>query len=175
MNALRKVYPIISITMVVFIAVTLLSSTYAVASPMIALQRELRIERMLRGIFPDMTEGTLEDDVYTIYANGDEIGIAFFTVGTGWGGDIDILVGIENETVKGIAIVSHRETPGLGARITENAFRDQFAGLSIGDVALRRDGGRIDAITAATISSRTVADAVRAAMEKMSNPLGERE
>ncbi|MCD5412855.1 MAG: FMN-binding protein [Dehalococcoidia bacterium] len=163
MRILKKVYPIISITIVVFIAVALLNSTYIVAAPAIERQRELRMERMLKEIFPDMTDRTDVNGIYRIYANGDEIGTAFLAVGTGWGGAINILVGIENETIKGIAILSHSETPGLGARITEDEFRDQFAGLHIDDVALRRDNGKIDAITAATISSRTVADAVRAA------------
>lgn len=176
MSVLKKVYPIIAITIVVFIAVTLLTATYTVASPAIAYQRELRMVRMLGEIFPDMTDRTDVNGTYRIYdVYGDEIGIAFFAVGTGWGGAIDILVGMENETVEGIRIVRHLETPGLGARITEHEFKGQFAGLHIYDVALKRDNGKIHAITAATISSRTVADAVRAAVMDMIESLGERE
>jgi len=84
-------------------------------------------------------------------------------------GDINILVGLEDETtVKGIKIVSQEETPGLGTRITEPFFTDQFAGIAIKDIALSRDGGKIDAITSSTISSSAVVDAVRATvMEKV--------
>ncbi|GAH24330.1 unnamed protein product, partial [marine sediment metagenome] len=90
-------------------------------------------------------------------------------VGKGYGGDIDILVGLEDEaTIKGISIISSLETPGLGSRIAESPFTDKFTGLNIDDVALRRDGGQIDAITGSTISSRAVVDAVRdTAMEKV--------
>lgn len=175
-DTLKKVFPIISVTVVVFIAVTLLGLTDVVVRPTIEWQNEQKILRMLYEIFPDMTEYTLEDDIYMISSDGAEIGFAFLAVGKGYGGNIDILVGLENETtVKGVTIISHAETPGLGARVTEHSFRDQFAGLNIGDVALKRDSGRIDAITGATISSRAVVDAVRAtAMEKVKS-LEERE
>jgi electron transport complex protein RnfG len=132
-------------------------------------QKEQKIQRMLYEIFPNMTEHTLEDDIYMIYSNEAEIGFAFLAVGKGYGGLIDILVGLDNETtIKGVTIVSHLESPGLGARITESSFRDQFAGLNIDDVVLKRDGGQIDAITGATISSGAVVDAIRATvMEKV--------
>ncbi len=161
MNTLKTIYPIISVTVVVFIAVTLLNATDAVTRPAILEQRELRKMRMLGEIFPEMDERIAENDIYRIYADGVEIGFAFLAEGRGYGGPIDILVGLENETVQGITIVSHTETPGLGEKITERTFLDQFAGLNIDDVALRRDNGEVDAITGATISARAVADAVR--------------
>ena len=71
-------------------------------------------------------------------------------------------------SVKGIEILSHSETPGLGARITESDFTDQFVGLNIDDISLTQDGGQIDGLTGATISSQAVVDAVReTAMEKV--------
>jgi len=175
-DTLKKVFPIISITVVVFISVTLLALTNSVVRPKIEWQKEQKILRMLDEIFPNMTEYTLENDIYMIYADGAEIGFAFLAIGKGYGGNIDILVGLEDETtIKGVTIISHLETPGLGARVTESSFRDQFAGLNIDDVALKGDDGQIDAITGATISSRAVIDAVRAtAMEKVKS-LEERE
>jgi electron transport complex protein RnfG len=168
-DTLKKLFPIISITIVVSIAVTLLGLTNSIVRPMIEWQREQKIQRMLYEIFPNMTEYTLEDDIYMIYSDEAEIGFAFLAVGKGYGGLIDILIGLENETtIKGVTIISHLESPGLGARITESLFTDQFAGENIADVALRQKGGEIDAITGATISSRAVVDAIRAtAMEKV--------
>jgi len=168
-DTLKKVFPIISVTVVVFIAVALLGLTDTVVRDKIEWQKEQKIQRMLYEIFPDMTEHALEDDIYMIYSNEAEIGFAFRAVGKGYGGLIEILVGFENETtIKGVTIVSHLESPGLGARITESSFRDQFAGLNIDDVVLKRDGGQIDAITGATISSGAVVDAIRATvMEKV--------
>jgi len=168
-DTLKKVFPIISVTVVVFIAVTLLGLTDSVVRPKIEWQKEQKIQRMLYEIFPNMTEYTLEDDIYIIYSDEAKVGFAFLAVGKGYGGNIDILVGLEKETtIKGVTIVSHLESPGLGARITESAFTDQFIGENITDVALRQNGGEIDAITGATISSRAVVDAIRATvMEKV--------
>jgi len=168
-DTLKKIFPIISVTIVVFIAVTLLGLTDTVVRDEIEWQKEQKIQRMLKEIFPDMTEHTLEDDIYMIYSNEAEIGFAFLAVGKGYGGLIDILVGLENETtIKGVTIISHLESPGLGARITESLFRDQFVGVNIADVALRQKGGEIDAVTGATISSGAVVDAIRATvMEKI--------
>ncbi len=166
-DTLKKLYPIISVTVVVFLALALLGVTDVVARPAILEQRELRKVRMLTEIFPDMTEFILEDDIFRIYSDEAKIGFAFLAKGRGYGGPVHILAGLENETVKGIAIVLHTETPGLGARITEPEFTDQFVELYIGDVALRRDNGRVDAITGATISARAVVDAVRETAERI--------
>lgn len=165
----KKFFPIISITIVVSLAVILLGVTNSIVRPMIEWQREQKIQRMLHEIFPNMTEYILEDDIYMVYSDEDEISFAFLAVGKGYGGLIDILIGLENETtIKGVTIISHLESPGLGARITESSFIDQFIGVNIADVALRQKGGEIDAITGATISARAVVDAVRAtAMEKV--------
>lgn len=156
-------------TIVVFIAVALLGLTDTIVRPKIEWQKEQKIQRQLLEIFPDMTEHTLEGDIYTIYSNGAEIGFAFLAVGKGYGGLIDILIGLEDETtLKGVTIVSHLESPGLGARITETEFTDQFTGTDIADIALRQKGGEIDAITGATISSRAVVEAIKAtAVEKI--------
>jgi electron transport complex protein RnfG len=69
-------------------------------------------------------------------------------------------------TVAGLAIsmLDQTETPGLGVKVTLAAFRDQFRGKGAEGVRLKKDGGTIDAITAATISSRAVVYGVREAL-----------
>ena len=175
-NMLRGVFPIIFITIVTFLSVALVTWTDSITSDKIEEQKEQQIQSMLQDIFPNMSEYTFEDDIYTIYSNGAGIGYAFLAVGKGYGGDIDILIGLEDETtIKGITIISQSETPGLGSRIAESSFASRFAGLNIGNVARKQVGGQIDAITGATISSRAVIDAVRTtAMEKVKS-LKERE
>ncbi|UCC90512.1 MAG: RnfABCDGE type electron transport complex subunit G [Dehalococcoidia bacterium] len=168
-NALKKAFPVILLTIVVAISVNLLSFADRLTRPQIEAQQQLKIQNLLTGMFPDMSRYDFKNDIYTIYSDGAKIGYAFIAVGKGYGGDIDILVGLEDDTtIKGISIVSHSETPGLGSRITESFFTNQFAGLSIDEVALKRDGGEVDAITGSTISSRAVINAVReTAMEKV--------
>jgi electron transport complex protein RnfG len=112
-----------------------------------------------------MSEYKFEDEVYMIYQDGEKSGYAFIASGSGYGGDIDILVGLDSDfKIKDISIITQTETPGLGARITESTFTDQFKGLSADEIALRSNNGMIDAITGATISSKAVVDTVR---EKM--------
>ena len=163
------VFPIIFITVVVFASVGLVTWTDSITRDKIEEQEKQQIQNMLEEMFPSMSEYIFEDDIYTIYSDGAGVSYAFLAVGKGYGGDIDILIGLEDETtIKGITIISQSETPGLGGRIAESSFAGKFAGLNIGDVALKQNGGQIDAITGATISSGAVVDAVRTtAMEKV--------
>ncbi len=161
-DSLRKVFPVILLTVVVAICVSLLTAVGGITLPRIEAMEKERILSMLSETFPDLTRYSLEEEIYTIYTEEDVIGYAFIAVGNGYGGDISILVGLEDKaTVKGITIITHTETPGLGSKITEDVFTNQFVSADVDDVALTRDGGRIDSITGATVSARAVADAVR--------------
>ena len=170
------VFPIIFITVVVFASVGLVTWTDSITKDKIGEQEEQQIQSMLEEMFPSMSEYTFEDDIYTIYSDGAGVGYAFLAVGKGYGGDIDILIGLEDETtIKGITIISQSETPGLGSRITEDSFANKFAGLNIEDVALTKDGGEVDGITGATISSGAVVDAIRTTVMEKIKSLKERE
>jgi electron transport complex protein RnfG len=100
-------------------------------------------------------------------------GTAFTTsTNKGYSGLIEIVVAMDEtgEKIAGIRIKSHSETPGLGANAAqirygeiEPWFLAQFSGMGPDRVALKKDdpNGAIDAITAATITSRAVTDCVR--------------
>ena len=95
-------------------------------------------------------------------ANGDFKGAAIKTSEGGFGGKIDMMVGIlADGTIKGTSVLSHAETPGLGANMT-GKFKDQFVDKNPAEFALKvkKDGGDVDAITAATITSRAFSKAV---------------
>ena len=86
----------------------------------------------------------------------------------GFGGKITMMVGVKDGAVSGVSIVSHAETAGLGSIAAEKTekgmnFRDQFVGTAEA-VKVNKDGGTIDAITSATITSRAVAEGVNAAL-----------
>ncbi len=168
-STLKNAFPIILLTIVVAVCVSLLSYVDSLTREKISAQEDEAIKSLLTEMFPEMSRYEFKNEIYTVYSDGDKLGYAFLAVGKGYGGDINILVGLSDEiTVKGIKIVSQTETPGLGSRITEPFFTDQFAGVAINNVALSRDGGKIDAITGSTISSSAVVDAVRdTAMEKV--------
>ena len=165
-DKLGKYYPIIALTVVVFISVAILSGMDSFTRDTIQYQKELKIQRMLNQLFPEMSAYEFDEstEIYTISSDGSKVGYAFLAVGTGYGGEIDIVVGLENRTtMRGIAVISHAETPGLGDKILTPNFTDRFVGLDTGEINLTRDGGKVDAITGATISSRAVVDSVRAA------------
>ena len=91
-------------------------------------------------------------------------GIAVEGEAAGYGGPIDLMVGmLPDGTLSGITIISHTETPGLGAKITGESFKNGFAGKALKGTkwTVKKDGGDIDQITAATISSRAVCEAVK--------------
>ncbi len=86
----------------------------------------------------------------------------------GYGGNIRLMFGFDAQGKSiGIAILEQKETPGLGANIDTPGFRDRLAGQDLQQTnwRVKKDGGDIDHITAATISSRAVTDAVREALE----------
>ncbi len=74
------------------------------------------------------------------------------------------MVGLEDkETVKGIVIMSHTETPGIGTRILDPPFISQFEGMEIDLIK-----SNVDTLTGATVSSKAVIDAVsKVAREKV--------
>ena len=98
--------------------------------------------------------------------------IAFEMQGKGFGGDLNLIVGIdpENETLVGIGVTTHKETPGVGSKVTEEFFGKQFIGLSLDkNFAVKADGGVIDAVSGATISSRASCEAVKRGIELYKN------
>ena len=95
-----------------------------------------------------------------------KIGIAFKVWPKGYGGPIETLVGLGMDTIiTGIRTVTPaeglKETPGLGIKVNAPWFKRQFIKKRESEIALKKDGGTLDAITAATISSRAVANGVK--------------
>ena len=101
--------------------------------------------------------------VKAMYA-GDRGGYVVEVTPSGFGGEIDMVVGIsEDGTVSGVSMISMSETSGLGANASKDSFRSQYVGTT-GTLAVSKDGGEIDALTGATITSRAVTAGVNAAL-----------
>lgn len=100
--------------------------------------------------------------------DGEVIGVAINTyTHLGYNGLIRIMVGFTPDgTIVSYQVLEHKETPGLGSKIADN-FKEQFDGKNPAAFSLkvRKDGGDVDAITAATISSRAVCDALSRAFQ----------
>ena len=157
-------YPIVFLTLVVFLSVASLTVMDSMTREKIVAAQQAEIQEMLATLFPSLETFQFNEGSgkYTILNGATTIGQARMLQAGGYGGAIDILIGIEPDgRLRGIRIISQQETPGLGARIVESQFLDQFVGLSVNELDLSRDGGSVDAITGATISARAVVYAVR--------------
>ncbi len=96
------------------------------------------------------------------------IGYVATSASRGYGGDVQIMVGIDlSLNVTGVKIVSQSETPGFGANCEKPEWLAQFEGMS-GTLAVEKDGGEVDSITAATITSRAVTSAINKALSEVS-------
>ena len=97
--------------------------------------------------------------------NGNIVSVAIKTFSnSGFGGKIELMVGyFVDGTINKYKVIDHKETPGLGTKVTEPKFSEQFHGINPGRhvFKVKQDGGNIDAVTAATISSRAVVDAIQ--------------
>lgn len=104
--------------------------------------------------------------VFPALRDGKLVGVALEEQGKGYGGEIGVMVGfnVDSDTLAGIGITTLKETPGLGMRVTEQAFSGQFAGART-PVALASQGGSIDGVSGATISSGGVVTAVNKAVQ----------
>jgi Na+-translocating ferredoxin:NAD+ oxidoreductase subunit G len=101
--------------------------------------------------------------------NDERKAVAIEGFGSGYGGSIGVMVAVnvENDQILGIGVTTHSETPGLGSRAKDDpAFARQFRGMSLKEpVKIRADGGEIDALSGATVSSRGVAGGVQSVSE----------
>ena len=117
----------------------------------------------------EMPDGATSYTVYTVSENGAVVGYCVQLAASGFGGDVSLMVGYRADgSILGVQIVSHSETPGLGAKVEEEAHLSQYNGKS-GELALDKDGGDVDAISGATISSRAVLEGVNEATKIVKN------
>ena len=166
---LRLALTLLAITSVVAVA---LAGVNMITAPAIAelnaKNTQAAIETVLPGGGEEVTDFPAVDLVSKVYAS--ETGYAVQVTPSGFDNTITMMVGVDKAgNVLGIDVISHTETAGLGAVADAGtpagiAFREQFIGAS-GSVSVTKDGGQMDAITGATITSRAICAGVNAALE----------
>ncbi|HOY10380.1 MAG TPA: RnfABCDGE type electron transport complex subunit G [Candidatus Omnitrophota bacterium] len=124
--------------------------------------------------FDDKTERCQNERCITLYPvkkAGEVVGTAVESwTQQGFGGEIKLMVGfLPDGTIYDVEVLDHKETPGLGDKIDrkKSDFTRQFQNKNPGAFSLtvKKDGGSVDAITAATISSRAFCNAVQRAYD----------
>jgi electron transport complex protein RnfG len=155
----------------------LLAGVYALTAEPIAAAAAAKNEAAIKEVLPESAV-TIEE-VRTVDMDGQKyeynlaydeqgntVGCAINVAPVGFGGPIAIKVGFDaNGVIWNTKVLSQAETPGLGAKCTEASFSDQFKGFDPAQkkLAVKKDGGDVDAITASTITSRAYADGLATA------------
>lgn len=133
----------------------------------------------IKQVVPEFNNNPVEDlillptgegdslEIYQAKLNDEIVGYAVKTyTNKGFSGYIALIAGFKPDgSIINIVVLEQKETPGLGTKMAEPQFKDQFNGKNPSSFAMtvKKDGGQVDAITAATISSRAFCDAVQRA------------
>ena len=164
----------VTLLLITGIVAAALAGVNAITKDAIAANQEKKTQDALAVVLPGVS-GLVKQEVAAdagivseVYASGESYAIKV-TPG-GFDGEITMMVGIEDGKVTGISVISHTETPGLGAvaaaqNAKGEAFRGQFAGQS-GTLVI---GDQIDAMSGATITSTAVVTGVNAALDYAAN------
>lgn len=174
---------LLSLTGICLIAGAILAGVNAFTAGPIAVAKAAALEEAIKAVAPEFDNKPTEEAYMAVTADGDSLKIypakkGGDTVGgavesntsKGFGGVVKVIVGFDLQgTILNYSVLEHAETPGLGAKMHEwfrmEKGQQSILGRTIPDGGLKvsKDGGDVDAITAATISSRAFLDAVNRA------------
>lgn len=178
--------PTVSLFVICLVVTALLAVTNMLTAPQIQkLSKETEDKTKAEVLasadeFSDALTVSADGKDYTYYegtASGDTIGYVFKTSAKGYGGDIDLMVGIDTSgKVTGVSILSISETAGLGMNAKNESFINQYIGKS-GTIGVSKNGAsdtEIQALTGATITSKAVTSVVNTALSLYSQIGGEK-
>ncbi len=161
------------LVVVAIIAAAAVSAVFILTKDTIGNQLDKKEAKALEAVLPAFDRAEKEEiqvdggtiTVFKTYNNENTlVGTAVNTFSMqGYSGEIRVLVGIlPNHELSGATVLSQNETPGLGTQIAEEPFLAQFKGKNLDEFKLdvQKDGGDVDAISGATISTRAFCDAV---------------
>jgi len=170
---------VLSLTLIALVSSALLGFVYEVTKEPIAQSNLNKKLDAIRQVVPEFDNNPNDEMFLLPTGDGDSlevypakkgdiiIGYAVNTyTSKGFSGNIKLMAGFKPDgSILNITVLEHKETPGLGTKMADPGFKDQFIEKNPAEFELRvkKDGGPVDAITAATISSRAFCDAVQRA------------
>lgn len=167
---------VLSLGTICLVSSALLAGVYALTKEPIEKAAAAKTTASIKMVLPEF-EGEPEAasiesngkkyEYYVARKGGEPVGYAILASSTGFGGPVSLMVGVTSDgIIYNTAVLSQSETPGLGAKCTEESFPGQFRNLDPAKTRLsvKKDGGDIDAITASTITSRAYVAAVNNAL-----------
>lgn len=158
--------------LIALVAGCALGFTNELTSPVIAEQTVAAAAEARRAVLPEAVDfeelaleaGSALDSCYKATANGAEVGYTGQITVKGYGGDVEVVVGVDGSgVITGINVggANFSETAGLGAKAKEPGFTEQFKGLT--SPLVLKDN--VDSITGASITSGAVVDGVNAVLD----------
>jgi electron transport complex protein RnfG len=165
----------------------ILALTYVSAVPLIEENQRRATAEAVSSVLPDAEDyKEVEIDRSTTYfvgeRDGEAVGYAVLNEGSGYQGKIRIMVGFSADlkSITGLEVLENSETPGLGNRIVQAGFRDQFKSAVPDPTIVCVKGAKstqseIEAITGATISSKAVTSILNDGLEKLRGALADQE
>ena len=164
--------PALTLFVICLVVTALLAGTNLLTKDRIAEQARITAEQSRRVVLSEAEAFEESQDYYIGTSGGETVGYVFETEAKGYGGTVKVMTGIDVEgNITGVVILSHSETPGLGANADRASFTDQYkqaapeGGITLVKTKAPAEG-EVEALTGATITSRAVTDAVNAAIEQ---------
>ena len=166
MSLISKIFSYaVRLTLLCSFSAGALALVYMETLPKIEFQKKKEIEMGRKEILPQASIFKEEENYVTGYNEKNEIVGKIITSNVrGYGGVMKLMVGMDNENkIIGIRILEQYETPGLGDQILDKKFLSQFENKDETEIDFRKNGGKTDSITGATISSKALLKGVKAA------------
>jgi electron transport complex protein RnfG len=180
---------LMSLTGICLVAGVALSATNRFTAEAIAASKEAALRNAIKSVIPEFDNNPAEEQFRVAAADGDSLTVYPASNGgkyvgcavesrskKGFSGLVRVMVGFDGENrVFNYSVLEHSETPGLGSKMQEwfstDRNRQSVIGRDMknGMLKVSRDGGEVDAITAATISSRAFLDAINVAYAAFNN------
>lgn len=173
---------VLTLFIITAIAALALGGVYNATKEPIAIAKRMKIEKAIGEVLPEfdnvvelkfLPEGGKDSlTFYNATKAGEPVGTAIRTyTDEGFSGRFWIMVGfVDGNVISGTSILEHKETPGLGDKMDKKKadWANQFDGINLTEFTLKvtKDRGDVDAITAATITSRAFCDAAQRAYDE---------
>ncbi len=173
---------VLTLLTVTFVSSTALGFVYKITLEPIAHAAMQKKIRAIKEVVPEFSNNPIDEsyllesevgelNCFPAKKEGKLVGVAIQSISKqGFGGEVKIMVGLQPDgRIYDTAVLAHKETPGLGDKMerSKSGFTEQFKKKDPSEFELKvkKDGGDVDAITAATISSRAFCDAVQRAYQ----------
>ena len=174
----KKLMPVIVLTVICLVATATLVGTYGLTKPVIEKNNALRADRARVEVLEisgnqgfesysydeikKMAKGKLPEGTVEVYVARNNLGMVITTEDRGFGGSLLVMTGIDKRgRIRGVKVLDHNETPGLGTKAMTKEFFSQYLFKDKIDNSVEAsDDIRVDGITGATVTSEAVYRAV---------------